>query len=760
MAVGTQTRRIFIKVDTQGNRDIQNMSKQLGMVTKNTRSLAQNFSFLKNTFLSYIGAIGIREIVQMSDSIQLLGDRIEVLTGGQADAYETLVQLRDVADATQTSLDTTADSFTRMSAAIGGTGIKTKFLIGITKVLQDSFLVAGATLKETTATTVQLAQAFASGEVRGQELRSVMEQNAVVAKLLRKEYGKDIYKKAATGAITATDVLRILFQNQEKLAEQAKNLKPTIEKTIVAALNGVRLAIFKLNRDLDISGNFAKSLNFMIDKFSLFAALLGVIALTQIPRLGIAIIFTLLPALSKLGASLAALALKNPFTALLLGVTLTVFFIVDNLEKLEAHFNRFQAVLKDMRIAVNTFSASTTLKTEEGLKRLQRIADLNKKLEQEAADLRANADKVLNNKNKKPGFGLDPDFVKEQLAAYDKLLGGGAGSLEKRISFLNVAFQEGEIGVREYFEELNKAKIDDLSDKFATGKVSLQDFSKQLSDLKLQSIDGLSVALDLGGISLKKYNELFKELRIKELQAEMASGLITLREYNREIQALNDRFSFSASFNEGVQNYIEGIGTLSENVTSAITRSFSTLENELINLAQTRKFEFNRFAESILIDLARIALRMYILKPLAESIFGGGSAPVQLPASNFNPNVVAGKGAAFENGVRKFASGGIVNSPTLFNYGSKTGLMGEAGPEAILPLTRNKGKLGVEASVSPVNINIINNSDTSIDTKETFGSSGERNIEILIESKVRDGLSKGIYDRQLRSNFGITRKGY
>jgi lambda family phage tail tape measure protein len=62
-------------------------------------------------------------------------------------------------------------------------------------------------------------------------------------------------------------------------------------------------------------------------------------------------------------------------------------------------------------------------------------------------------------------------------------------------------------------------------------------------------------------------------------------------------------------------------------------------------------------------------------------------------------------GGAFENGVQKFAYGGVVSSPTNFGMsGGRLGLMGEAGPEAILPLHRGPdGKLGVrmEAANEP-----------------------------------------------------------
>ena len=64
-------------------------------------------------------------------------------------------------------------------------------------------------------------------------------------------------------------------------------------------------------------------------------------------------------------------------------------------------------------------------------------------------------------------------------------------------------------------------------------------------------------------------------------------------------------------------------------------------------------------------------------------------------------------GNVFKNGkIQPFANGGIVNKPTIFPMANGTGLMGEAGPEAIMPLTRKNGKLGVEASGGGTVINI------------------------------------------------------
>ncbi len=72
------------------------------------------------------------------------------------------------------------------------------------------------------------------------------------------------------------------------------------------------------------------------------------------------------------------------------------------------------------------------------------------------------------------------------------------------------------------------------------------------------------------------------------------------------------------------------------------------------------------------------------------------------------------KGGVIDSGhVKKFAQGGIVNGPTLFPMRGGTGLMGEAGPEAIMPLRRGaNGQLGVSGSAGGTTVNVtINTQD-------------------------------------------------
>lgn len=106
-------------------------------------------------------------------------------------------------------------------------------------------------------------------------------------------------------------------------------------------------------------------------------------------------------------------------------------------------------------------------------------------------------------------------------------------------------------------------------------------------------------------------------------------------------------------------------------------------------------------AREALEDFLKQVSRALVQKAVASLIGGIGT-------SLFAPSA---KGNVFDRrGITPFARGGVVDRPTLFPFANGTGLMGEAGPEAILPLTRGSdGTLGVQAEgmgAQPINVTL------------------------------------------------------
>lgn len=173
-------------------------------------------------------------------------------------------------------------------------------------------------------------------------------------------------------------------------------------------------------------------------------------------------------------------------------------------------------------------------------------------------------------------------------------------------------------------------------------------------------------------------------------------------------------------------NYLDSARNVAGQTKSLFGNAFSSMEDSLVNFAVTGKASFADFTKSILADMARIATRqassalLGSLVGAAASYFGGsaaggnGLAAGSAGAASSNLGASAGgysgsyfpqaMGGAWSGGVQMFADGGaftnsIVSKPTAFGMANgKTGVMGEAGEEAIMPLTRtSSGKLGVMA---------------------------------------------------------------
>lgn len=120
----------------------------------------------------------------------------------------------------------------------------------------------------------------------------------------------------------------------------------------------------------------------------------------------------------------------------------------------------------------------------------------------------------------------------------------------------------------------------------------------------------------------------------------------------------------------------------------------------------------------------------------AGKIAANSGGQIKMTNASYTPNA---KGGVYSNGV--------YSSPTFFAFakGGKFGVMGEAGPEAVMPLTRGPdGSLGVRANGAsnnnPVVVNVINNSTAQARTEERQTSQGVE-IDVLIDELVADKMS-------------------
>jgi tape measure domain-containing protein len=170
-----------------------------------------------------------------------------------------------------------------------------------------------------------------------------------------------------------------------------------------------------------------------------------------------------------------------------------------------------------------------------------------------------------------------------------------------------------------------------------------------------------------------------------------------LADWDKLDPELRKQLESMAAQRDALAMQIEAANQLRDAVINPLRQGFTQVFDALINGTESWGNSLRAIAASVLKDIAKQLFQIYVINQLISGISslfpspGGGTIPVA---------AVAAKGMVAANGIQPFAMGGIVDKPTLFKFAKggamRTGLMGEAGPEAIIPLKRGRdGKLGV-----------------------------------------------------------------
>lgn len=240
------------------------------------------------------------------------------------------------------------------------------------------------------------------------------------------------------------------------------------------------------------------------------------------------------------------------------------------------------------------------------------------------------------------------------------------------------------------------------------------------------------------------------------IQAAFDTGIIGVDQYTSAISRLEAAFiAAGGSAEQWAKVTTKQTNTIAKQLSDLQKGGFESLGGAIADLASGGTVNFGEMARSIIRDMINIAIQAAIIKPLMAAFgFDKGGA---FNAANLNitPNA---KGNAFSNS--------IVNTPTMFAFakGGALGLMGEAGPEAVMPLTRGPdGSLGVQMyqaqqgaanSAPTVQVNVINNAPNTTTREESQKQSDGTEIRNIIIDTTRDGMANGEFDGVQATRYG------
>ncbi|RYG22233.1 MAG: phage tail tape measure protein [Burkholderiales bacterium] len=207
--------------------------------------------------------------------------------------------------------------------------------------------------------------------------------------------------------------------------------------------------------------------------------------------------------------------------------------------------------------------------------------------------------------------------------------------------------------------------------------------------------------------------------QLKALEAQMGASVSMVAAFDGELSRMRETMVFTG----------REVNTLSSGISGGLRKAFDGLVFDGMKLNDALKSVANTIVDTVY---------SIAIKPVTGAL---GGLLAQGVSGLMGAGMPFANGGAFSQGkVMPFAKGGIIGAPTTFPMRGGRGLMGEAGPEAIMPLTRGPdGRLGVQSAGGRA-VNVVMN----ITTPDVQGF---QRSQSQVAAQVTRALSRGQRNR-------------
>lgn len=323
---------------------------------------------------------------------------------------------------------------------------------------------------------------------------------------------------------------------------------------------------------------------------------------------------------------------------------------------------------------------------------------------------------------------IDQQKIREQLAAYEANLADSNASARASNQAELTGYGQGS-RMRERMQEMLRIR---------------EEFQQKNVDLQRQYQSG-DISEDLYRQELA-LNKRYLDERLRDQEAYYSAS---------DAQ----RSDWTTGMREGFANWADTASDYASQSADLVNNAMSGLVGNISDALAGNKVDWEDWASSVLQSMQKIILNAMLvdsLRSASNSGFfssiggmfgaGAGAASGSTPSGAYNSAAsgikLNAKGGAYASESLSAYSNRIVSTPTYFAFAKGAGLMGEAGPEAIMPLTRSAdGSLGVRMVGTPGATS--GGGDTIIHQHFNISGNGDAALKQAMQEAARQGANDG-----------------
>jgi tape measure domain-containing protein len=720
---------------------------------------AKSLSGLRGVLASIGATAAVSKAFGDAQALMLAQKRLSRLTQEYKQFAGAQQEAERLANKFEVSVTDTAGALGSLASRLGAQGRSLNDIVAVYEGLNSALVATGRSSTEAAAASYQLSQALGSGSLTGDELKTISETLPELLNEVAKAAGVSslqIRELAKDGKLSADLIIQATKQLRDKYSQDVE-ANITATQKFQNALSGLSEAV-----GTELAPAITELLKAGAEALKLFGKLPGPMKTIIAAAIGLTAAFVALaPAISTViglltAAQLAALVAAGPWIALAAGITAAAVALASY--RTESEKIGAKAAAGDPAAMSAARGRMVTLEQEIALMKLEGAekASPRSALGGSFANAKAEFARLKRDVTTGQTAAATPTPTPTPTPTTGTGTGKGAGKGKDDAARIAEQMQQQLKAANDInFALKNRLAIAQTTEPVAKRMleydVKQNEIAKEYDELKkvAKSADELAL-INANLVIEQRIAQVEYEREINELLIERATLVANLVKASSMPTVYNELEEQDAALQAILDKY-PAIGSAADAAATLATSGIAAM----IDGTKSAEQVFVEFLSSIadaLIDTAKQMIAQYIAIGIARMFAGvgapGGFAPSGPLAAVGNVNTdVSGffspsaNGNAFgANGIIPFAKGGIVNSPTLFPFAKGIGLMGEAGPEAILPLSRGPGgKLGVMASGGGGDVNVVVNVDakgTSVEGKEPDANQLGRVISAAVQSEL------------------------
>ncbi|EDT7810538.1 tape measure protein [Salmonella enterica subsp. enterica serovar Oranienburg] len=232
----------LLRADKQVRDVTDGMEGGFKRADKAASSLTSSFGSLSRVATSLMAILSVQQVSQYADAWTTLNNKLANALRPSERLVDVTERVFNITQQTRGSLDATASLYARLERATREYGTSADDLAKLTTIINQGFVVSGATAQEAENAIIQLSQGLASGALRGEEFNSVNEQGNRLIVALADSMGVGIgqmRQMAAAGKLTTDVVVNGLLSQGVTIGNEFANTTTTISQALQVAGNNI-----------------------------------------------------------------------------------------------------------------------------------------------------------------------------------------------------------------------------------------------------------------------------------------------------------------------------------------------------------------------------------------------------------------------------------------------------------------------------------------------------------------------------------------